>query len=778
MGIFDVVAREREAEEREAREFLHEKYRINLLKLLRERPQKFIGDVYARDKENPGKFLANEDGSPVKPVTYGPGQEIVCCPEPIEFLQVFKDYADDQEKCREIMRELIGGTRNLRGVTFRRIRLDHEPSEGIWFNRTDHGVNLRPGLLDGETGQPYAVTMGDLAVHGVVVGRTGAGKSVFLNNLIFNLLTEYAPWELDLYLADFKKVELGRYMSRYKTPHLKTCAATSEIRYVVTMLTHIVDCMQARQDLFTRLGLQKLSEFRKKYRVVLPRVVLLVDEFQQMFQEATVRESLAINELLMSVIKLGRATGFHLLFASQEMTGALSGKALANFKIRFALPCDAVVSGEILGNRAASDLDVGYVLANTVSGAEEDNMLYKVPFIPDDEEKGEDGKIKESYFYRFLKDLVRETDSFGYKKVGTFYQEDQQKEIAELEKLLNRPVIRNFKAGQLRDGRYFDIITLGRGVVYSDKHFDLETFYIERGKNKNLFAICPDVDDLAYLQKLLALNFRYSPWQDIRHIYFDFNPLLAAKYQISGDLKVERMDDQEQLELIQRTYATRLAIQEASRQESVEKFIEGFTEKMIELMGDRDAYLNLRKILLSFFEGVCPEGLPEVCQRKLEENPQFGVYTTPLLYYYRHRIQGEPWESINQPILCWISGLEYLDAVPRWLNNVLRGGMSVNMLFLLFSTTEDMRGMDLQGRCDYLFASGNNEKIYRRLDMNYTRKDRNSVVIDFKIRSLNTERSFKKYKIQTNNYEVPAMDFDFLLRQEQLARRRAQKAGN
>ena len=38
-----------------------------------------------------------------------------------------------------------------------------------------------------------------------------------------------------------------------------------------------------------------------------------------------------------------------------------------------------------------------------------------------------------------------------------------------------------------------------------------------------------------------------------------------------------------------------------------------------------------------------------------------------------------------------------------------------------------------------------------------------SIVIDFKIKSLNTERAFKKYKIKSVNYEVPALDFDTLL---------------
>ena len=759
----DVVAKEEEKEKEEQNNFLHKKFKKDFLKAVYNKPRKFKGEVYIAHKNG-------DDETLVLPVSYD--KDIICSPEPLEYIGAFNNSIGNLKECQMIMKELISGKRKFGSAKFDVVHLDHAPQEGIWFNTTKNGVNLRPGTLEEGDGQAYApVTLGDLSVHGVVVGRTGSGKSVFLNNLILNMLIEYSPWELDLYLADFKKVELSRYMSggvEYQTPHLKTCAATSEIRYVITMLKHLVDCMQARQDLFTRLGLQKLSDFREKYGVVLPRVVLLIDEFQQMFQEATTSETIMINELLMSIIKLGRATGFHLIFASQEMKGALSGKALANFKIKFALPCDSSVSSEILGNPEAATLERGYVLVNTEAGKAEDNKKYKVPYIKDDEED-----ISASYFYMTLAELVKQEESYSYKKRKTFYQEDEQKEISELEDVLEK--VKSFKANELaHNPDYYDIMTLGNGVVYSEKKYDLETCYIERGRNRNVFAVCPDVDDLAYVQKLLAVNFAHASFADkVRNFYFDLHPILSAKYNIEDDIKsVEKYDSVDSLEGIKREYFMRLAAKEACQESDIVKFFESYTSKLVAYTEEK-ALARIGEVAAKVFENTEISELLNQCN-EFERTQGLNVMpmTIPAKYYYYghfyypcvKKVDVVPWQEIFEPRNYWISGIEYIEKIPKkWFFPVLRNGMSVNMFFLMFCSSEEINFSDFVGRSDYLFASGNIEKIYKRCGMTFTKKGRNSIVIDFKIKSLNTERSFKKYKIKASDFEVPALDFDEIL---------------
>ena len=48
-------------------------------------------------------------------------------------------------------------------------------------------------------------------IHAFILGQSGSGKSVLLNNIITSAINKYAPEDLMLYLMDFKGVEFNRY---------------------------------------------------------------------------------------------------------------------------------------------------------------------------------------------------------------------------------------------------------------------------------------------------------------------------------------------------------------------------------------------------------------------------------------------------------------------------------------------------------------------------------------------------------------------------------------
>ncbi len=471
---------------------------------------------------------------------YDGTEEITICPEPLEFIKEFDDVSDNTTEANKLFSDKI--------TSFQKIKLDKIPelkgsstySERMWMNKTLTGINLRPGNLNDDRNKFDPIRMCDDNVHGLIAGRTGSGKSVFINALILSLITEYSPWELNLYLADFKKVELSRYMNNSDalnentpyTPHVNACAATSEIRYVISLIKYLVDCMNARQEFFARLGVTKIQEFRNKYNLVLPRVLLIVDEFQQLFTEATNREKEEIQTMLNSITKLGRATGFHLIFASQEMSGTLRGNTLANFKIRMALPCNQQISTDILGNSQAVNLERGYVLVNTDSGDELKNKKYRVPFIETDKKDDDDDENKTT-FYCFLDEIKKASKLFDLRYKTTsqkFYREELQETESSYNKDLD--LIRERKNALVaKNASLFDAVVLGKTVLYSPKPNDKVSFYIEKGRNKGIMIACPEADNAARVRKLLAENlFRTN--EETYHFGMEINNLVLERYHI------------------------------------------------------------------------------------------------------------------------------------------------------------------------------------------------------------------------------------------------------
>ena len=681
---------------------------------------------------------------------YGGKKEIIICPEPLHFLKLFGALGPDEQKTRLQFEKLC----TQEDMGFKKLDIS-KGNSGIWFNTTKKGINLRLGIEDA-TKEPTPISLGDNCVHGLIAGQTGSGKSVLMHNIIFNLIGEYAPWELDLYLADFKRVELSKYMTKgCITPHVCACAATSEIRYVLSQINYIVDCMNAREDFFKRMGIEKIKTFRDTYpNIVLPRILLIVDEFQQMFLEASPKESEQIRKMLTAIVKKGRATGVHIIFASQEMSHTLSASDLANFRLRICLNCNPSVSLDILGNKKAANCARGFVLANFDDYSERTNHCYQVPICEGEiDELDSDGK-KMEYFNYYLQHLSREANRFGFLKNSKFYDEYEQKDITALEKILEK--IYSYRSSNMVSN--FDILTLGRYVTYSSKKYDIQTLFIEKGLNKNILAISPNVEDIAYLQMLLWKNFSTSPIKDAvgeeyKHIIFSLSPSVEKLYvleeHISSDNRTiyTNPDDINQLEGLYKKrefFIPLFKIAKTPAEFAVmnyRKNIEMECARRPDLLKQREQ--NIPEIERIFSGFSLEDAFVEANRIMLmEENPILQKIARNLQDFYAYKQNPA---SIFPRTIIWINGVDVIERIPSWLQIMMKNAVEYDFLFVLTATSEFDNLSTVKKTCDYIFTGGNNRRIYDRLDINYTYKDADSIVLDLNIRSSAEERSFKKY---------------------------------
>ncbi|MFO0892112.1 MAG: hypothetical protein U0790_23615 [Isosphaeraceae bacterium] len=135
--------------------------------------------------------------------------------------------------------------------------------------------------------------------------------------------------------------------------------------------------------------MQDLASYRNAPGTApMPRILLLVDEFEEFFvEEDRLAQEAAL--LLDRLVRQGRAFGVHVLLGSQSLGGAftLARSTLGQMAVRIALQCSEVDSLLILAenNLAAKWLSrPGEAIYNDTNGSPEGNHFFQVVWLPDE----------------------------------------------------------------------------------------------------------------------------------------------------------------------------------------------------------------------------------------------------------------------------------------------------------------------------------------------------------------------------------------------------------
>jgi len=186
------------------------------------------------------------------------------------------------------------------------------------------------------TGRPV---FGDLCTmpHLLVAGATGAGKSVCLNTIIASLLVSATPDQVQMLMIDPKRVELTVFNG---IPHLIKDVIVDP-RLAAGALFEMTKEMESRYERFAKAGVRKIEEYNTKYPTEhLPYVVIIIDELADLMLVAPAR----VETTIMRLAQLGRATGIHLIVATQRPSvDVITGLIKANVpsRISFAVSSQA-----------------------------------------------------------------------------------------------------------------------------------------------------------------------------------------------------------------------------------------------------------------------------------------------------------------------------------------------------------------------------------------------------------------------------------------------------
>lgn len=259
----------------------------------------------------------------------------------------------------------------------------------LWQGDTTNELRVAIGRTGATKHQMLAIGKGTRQ-HALVAGKTGSGKSTLFHVIITNLALTCSPEQVEFYLIDFKKgVEFKCYAAK-KLPHARVIAIESDREFGLSVLQRVDDELRRRGDLFRKAGVQDIPGYKRAGGTEpMPRTLLMIDEFQELFvEDDTVAQSASV--LLDRIVRQGRAFGIHVILGSQTLGGAysLARATLGQMVIRIALQCNEADAYLIMddSNPAPRLLSrPGEGIYNDAAGAVEGNSPFQVCWLPDDE---------------------------------------------------------------------------------------------------------------------------------------------------------------------------------------------------------------------------------------------------------------------------------------------------------------------------------------------------------------------------------------------------------
>ena len=260
--------------------------------------------------------------------------------------------------------------------------------DAFWSLSSAGGLRVPIGRAGATRLQQFALGEGT-SQHALIAGKTGSGKSTLLHAIITGLAAWYSPDEVELWLVDFKKgVEFKTYAEN-DLPHARAVAIESDREFGLSVLEGLDAELSRRGELFREAGVQDIAGFRRvRPGVRMPRVMLVIDEFQEFFLDDD-RVAQGASMLLDRLVRQGRAFGMHALLGSQTLGGAysLARSTMGQMGVRIALQCNEADSQLILSdeNLAARLLSrPGEAIYNDAGGRVEGNSPFQVAYLPDE----------------------------------------------------------------------------------------------------------------------------------------------------------------------------------------------------------------------------------------------------------------------------------------------------------------------------------------------------------------------------------------------------------
>lgn len=242
-------------------------------------------------------------------------------------------------------------------------------------------------------GQP-----GSQSIHALIAGQIGSGKSRLLHAIITSCILQYSNEELEIYLVDFKSGTEFKIYADYNLPNFKVIAIESEQEFGLSVLQYIMKEGDRRGQLFNSLSVSDITAYNSKPEVQrngkLPRMLVVIDEFHELFNSANAEVSTEASRLLDNILRLKRSFGVHVILCTQSVRGLseVNEAAMAQIAVRIALKCPKEDAEILLGAGSDAiaqieDNDAGSAIYLPAISTPKTNNRFRVGYISQEAHK-------------------------------------------------------------------------------------------------------------------------------------------------------------------------------------------------------------------------------------------------------------------------------------------------------------------------------------------------------------------------------------------------------
>lgn len=184
--------------------------------------------------------------------------------------------------------------------------------------------------------------------HVLIAGATGSGKSCFIRYLILQFLRGHTPDSLRLFLVDPKIVSFSIFK---KIPYLYA-PIVSDAKKFQMVLNGILEEVDQRYEILAKHNVEHLSFLEKvapEEAKKIPRLLLIIDEFADIFDKHDFKTQEQISLFLKRLGQKSRAAGVHIILITQRATSAnINSEIKANISGRIAFKVASEGDSEII----------------------------------------------------------------------------------------------------------------------------------------------------------------------------------------------------------------------------------------------------------------------------------------------------------------------------------------------------------------------------------------------------------------------------------------------